>query len=109
MMFFRSLGGSIGLAVGGTLLNATIRADLPRRTGVDADGAVALIRAPQQIEALPAETRQAVIDTLSSGVSLLMWVGAACMTVAVAFALWLPELPLRHRAGISDALEAAAG
>ncbi|RPI20731.1 MAG: DHA2 family efflux MFS transporter permease subunit, partial [Actinobacteria bacterium] len=40
MMFFRSLGGSIGTATYGTLLNSTIRSELPGRIGTSPDEAI---------------------------------------------------------------------
>ena len=33
IMFFRTLGGSIGLAAFGTILNATVRAEIPTASG----------------------------------------------------------------------------
>lgn len=107
VMFFRSLGGSFGLAVFGTVLNTTVRSELPRRIGVAADQAAGLIRSPSQIEALPADTRQAVIDTIALGVSRIYWICAGLMVCAVIGAILLPERPLRTRAGLSDALENA--
>ena len=107
-MFFRSLGGSFALAVFGTVLNTTVRSELPRRIGVPADEAAGLIRSPGQIEALPAETRQAVIDTIALGVSRIYWICAALMVCGAVCAVLLPERPLRTRAGLSDALEGAA-
>ncbi|MFN8023228.1 MAG: MDR family MFS transporter [Acidimicrobiales bacterium] len=109
VMFFRSLGGSFGLAVFGTVLNSTVRSELPRRTGVAADEAASLIRSPHQIEVLPADTRQAVIDTIALGVSRIYWICAAVMLAGVVFAVILPERPLRTRAGLSDAMEGAVG
>ena len=53
IMFFRSLGGSFGLAAFGTILNATVRAEIPARLGVSGDEAAGLIREPADIEALP--------------------------------------------------------
>ena len=35
IMFFRTLGGSLGLAAFGTILNATVRAEIPDRLGVN--------------------------------------------------------------------------
>ncbi len=107
-MFFRSLGGSFGLAVFGTVLNSTVRSEIPARTGVPADEAASLIRSPAQIEALPDDTRQAVIDTIALGVSRIYWICAGVMVVGAVFALLLPERPLRTRAGLSDAMEGAA-
>ena len=56
-MFFRSLGGSFGLAIFGTVLNTTVRTEIPRRTGVAPDEAAGLIRSPEQIQ-LQAEIEQ---------------------------------------------------
>jgi EmrB/QacA subfamily drug resistance transporter len=106
LMFFRSFGGSVGLAVFGTLLNGSIRSDIPTRTGIPADEATSIIRSPKEIAALPAETRQAVVDAVANGVGRIYFWCAVVMLVGVAVAAWLPEIPLRARAGLSDALEA---
>lgn len=108
IMFFRSLGGSIALAAFGTVLNTTIRDEIPARTGVAADAAADLIRAPDQIQALPDDVRHAVIDSIALGVSRIYWISGAMMVIAFVSALLLRERALRTRAGISDALEGAA-
>lgn len=105
VMFFRSLGGSLGLAAFGTILNATIRSEIPSRTGIPAGEASSLIRSPREIAKLPISERTAVIDTVALGVSRIYWVCAAAMACAVVFAILLPERPLRTRAGLSDAME----
>lgn len=107
-MFFRSLGGSLGLAVFGTVLNSTIRSEIPARIGVTPDEATALIRSPEEIRVLPAASRLAVVDGVALGVSRVYWVCAGVMACAVVVALLLPERPLRLRAGLSDALEEQA-
>ena len=105
MMFFRSLGGSIGMAGYGTVLNSTIRSGLPARLpGTTPAQAVKLIRTPADIRALPPEARRAVIDTIATGVSRIYWVAAITMLGAVAWAAFMPELPLRSKAGLSDAM-----
>jgi MFS family permease len=106
LMFFRSFGGSVGLAIFGTLLNGSIRSDIPARTGIPAEKATSIIRSPKEIAALPAETRQAVVDAVANGVGRIYFWCAVVMLVGVAVAAWLPEIPLRARAGLSDALEA---
>ncbi len=70
-----------------------------------ADAATGLIRAPDQIRALPADTRAAVIDSIALGVSRIYWISVGLMLVAFVSALLLPEKPLRSRAGITDAME----
>lgn len=108
VMFFRSLGGSFGMAMFGTILNATIRSEIPRLTGVPADEAADLIRSPAEIAALPDATRQAVVDSVALGVSRIYWICAAAMVGALICAIVLPERPLRNRAGLSDAMEEKA-
>ena len=107
-MFFRSLGGSFGLAVFGTTLNATIRSEIPARTGVPPDEASSLIRSPEEIAALPADARSAVVDGVALGVSRIYLICAGVMACAVVIAILLPERPLRLRAGLSDAMEERA-
>ena len=105
VLFFRSLGGSFGLAIFGTVLNSTIRAEIPKRITIDPDQASSLIRSPEQISALPLASKQAVIDSLALGVSRIHWLCAAAMVIALLFAIILREQPLRLRAGLSDAME----
>lgn len=108
VMFFRSLGGSFGLAAFGTILNSTIRSEIPARIGVQPDEAADLIRSPAEIAALPTASRDAVVDSVALGVSHIYWVCAGTMVAALLVALLLPERPLRMRAGLSDALEEEA-
>ena len=105
VMFFRSLGGSFGLAIFGTLLNSTIRSEIPARIGVAPDEAANLIRSPKEIAALADIPRQAVVDSVALGVSRIFWLCAILMMLAIVVAVALPEIPLKMRAGLSDALE----
>ncbi len=106
IMFFRSLGGSIGLAVFGTILNASIRSEIPARIDVTAAQAGDLIRSPDEIEALPLLQREAVIESVAIGVGRVYLVCAGIMAAGFVVSLLLPERPLRARAGLSDAMEA---
>jgi MFS family permease len=108
VMFFRSLGGSFGLAAFGTILNTTIRSEIPARIGIPADEAGGLIRSPDEIAALADDARLAVVDSVALGVGRIYWVCAAAMCCAVIIAFRLRELPLRLRAGLSDAMEESA-
>ncbi len=108
IMFFRTLGGSIGLAIFGTILTATVRREIPNRLGVTPDEAVSLIRAPSDIAALPDASREAVVESVASGVGTIYLVCTGIMIVGFVAVLLMPERELRPRAGISDALEEAA-
>jgi len=108
VMFVRSLGGAIGMATFGTVLNSTIRTEIPNRIAVAEDEAAGLIRVPEEIARLPEATRQAVVDSVALGVSRIYWICAGVMACAVVVAVLLPERPLRLRAGLSDAMEETA-
>jgi Na+/melibiose symporter-like transporter len=105
VMFFRSLGGSFGLAVFGTVLNSTIRSEIPKRLDIAADDAATLIRSPDDIKALPDAARHADVDSVALGVARIYLVCAFVTVAAIVAALLLPERPLRLRAGLSDRLE----
>ena len=108
VMFFRSLGGSLGLAIFGTILNSTIRSEVPNRTGIAADKVATLIREPQHIKTLPTVQREAIVDGIALGVSRIYWCCVAVMIVGFLVALVLPEVQLKKRAGLSDALESSS-
>lgn len=105
VMFFRSLGGSFGLAIFGTVLNSTIRSEIPKRITITSDKASTIIRSPKQIGSLPPASKQAVVDSLAMGVSRIYWLCGATMLIGLLLALILREQPLRLRAGLSDAME----
>jgi len=105
VMFFRSLGGSLGLAIFGTVMNSTIRSEIPARTGIPAEEASSLIRSPQEIQQLVDVQRQAVVDSVAMGVSRIFWCCVVIMVIGFLIALVLPEIPLKQRAGLSDAME----
>jgi EmrB/QacA subfamily drug resistance transporter len=105
VMFFRSLGGSFGLAIFGTVLNSTIRSEIPKRITITSDKASTIIRSPKQIGSLPPAAKQAVVDSLAMGVSRIYWLCGATMVIGLLLALILREQPLRLRAGLSDAME----
>jgi EmrB/QacA subfamily drug resistance transporter len=107
VLFFRSLGGSFGLAIFVTVLNTNIRSEITKRIPIDPDNASSIIRSPEQISALPLASKQAVIDSLALGVSRIYWICAATMVIAFLLAVILREQPLRLRAGLSDAMESA--
>ena len=108
IMFFRTLGGSIGLAAFGTILNSTVRDEIPQRLGVSPDDAASLVREPADIAALPAASRDAVVEALASGVGRIYLVCTGIMIVGLIASLLMPERELRARAGLSDTMEEAA-
>lgn len=105
--FFRTLGSAIGLAIYGAVLTASLKSELARRLPGQADALTTLVRAPEQIKALPAATRDAVQSSITFGITRVFILAAAAMIFAFASAVSLREMPLRRESGI-DARAALA-
>jgi EmrB/QacA subfamily drug resistance transporter len=92
--FFRSMGGSFGVALLGVILLAGL-------TGTGAGGGMSptgiLHGGPAMIAELPAPVRLAVIAGFTHSFRYVYLVGAAICLVALGLALGLRELPLRSR------------
>ncbi|MDB5407629.1 MAG: transporter, partial [Rhodospirillales bacterium] len=92
--FFRSMGGSFGVA----LLGAILFAGLSHQTegaaaGVSAGGL--LHGGPAAIAALPQATHDAVVASFGRSFQTVFLTGAAISALALVFAFFLKEIPLR--------------
>lgn len=102
--FFRSLGGSFGVAVFGTILNARLAFELPARLSPEALAAVGgrvseLLDSPAAIRALPAETAAAVTGSVEAALQMVFLSAAPIMVLGLALAWFLEEIPLRETVG----------
>ncbi len=121
LTFFRQIGGSVGLAIAGSIFASTFATQLPSQlAGAGVPAAVVSQFAQgsgsatnsltgvgnvssQLAQQLPAQARP-LIPRITSGIQSdlagsiagLMWLGAASALGALIFTLWLPELPLRR-------------
>ena len=111
LTFFRQIGGSVGLAIAGTIFNQSFRSDLPTR--LDAHGVPPEVR--QHLggqltgvgqaglaENIPPALRRfvpnivaAIHDSFSAAVGAVFWVGVVGAVFALTAVFVLPELPLR--------------
>lgn len=91
--FFRSLGGSIGLAVFGAVFNAQIAS-----SGVNQ----VLLQAPDQIHDLPPAEQTSVVDALSGAVAAIFMVALPVMVIGWVLTLFLKEIPLRKTTALDD-------
>ena len=89
--FFRSMGGSFGVA----LLGAILLAGLTRAGGGALNSSGLLHGGPAMIAALPDPLRQSVVAGFTHSFRYLYLVGAAISALACGMALFLRELPLR--------------
>ncbi|WP_431951466.1 MDR family MFS transporter [Actinacidiphila sp. bgisy167] len=85
---FRSLGGSLGVAVFGSLFTRSVRSHLPGAAGGAGSQAYALAR-------LPAGARDAYLRAVTGGTHQIFLTGAALCAAAFVAALCVVETPLR--------------
>ncbi|PWC85773.1 transporter [Azospirillum sp. TSH100] len=90
--FFRSLGGSVGVAVFGAVFNAVVS---ERLEGAGLSGRAVLEHGAAALASLPAAARGGVVATLEHGFATLFLLAAALAVVSFAMTLFLKELPLR--------------
>jgi EmrB/QacA subfamily drug resistance transporter len=90
--FFRSLGGVIGLAAFGAVLNARIGGRIDP----------ALVQAPREIQDLPSDVRADVLDVLADGITAVFKVSVPLMFIAFGLAQLIREIPLRDTAPIQQ-------
>jgi EmrB/QacA subfamily drug resistance transporter len=89
---FRTIGGSIGVSLLGTLFAQQVQSALPDR----ADGAPAgAALTPGMLEALPAPLRDAYQAAITSGIHQVFLGGAAIAVIALIAAWAIREVPLR--------------
>jgi EmrB/QacA subfamily drug resistance transporter len=105
--FFRSLGGSFGVAVFGAVFNVHITDELTRRLppgiGELGDGAARLLNSPEQIRQLPPALRTAVVDAVASSVSTVFLFATPVLLAGVVITLFLRQIPLRESAHVGSA------
>ena len=99
--FFRSMGGSFGVAIFGAILNARMAQELPRllpaavlaevggRTGQ-------LLSSPAQLRLLPPSTMDGIVEALSRSIhSVFLW-AVPLLLAGFALSWFLDEIPLRE-------------
>jgi EmrB/QacA subfamily drug resistance transporter len=102
--FFRSMGGSVGVAMFGAILTSRLTAALPRLLAahhVPASGGSALshLGTPQAIGALPEPVRSVVREAFTIGLDRVFLVAAPLAVLGFLVVLMVKEVPLRTRAG----------
>ncbi len=90
--FFRTIGGSIGVATFGAIFNNQFR---DRIDGVDLDVAAATELTRESLRGLPPQEAQRVVDAYSGGVTAGFVFLVPLMVVAVVAIWFMREVPLR--------------
>jgi EmrB/QacA subfamily drug resistance transporter len=94
--YFRSLGGTFGVAISGAIMTARLQALHAEKWKGMAKGARSLLeQGIQQIEQLPAAQKEIVIGAYRHAISTTFLLGSIVIALAFFLVLFLPELPLR--------------
>ncbi len=102
--FFRSMGGSFGVAVFGAVMTARIATELPARLPREALAAVEgrvseLLNSPAAIRALPADTAVAVTGSVEVALQSVFLSAVPILLLGFALSWFLQEIPLRETVG----------
>jgi EmrB/QacA subfamily drug resistance transporter len=124
LTFFQQVGGTVGLAITGTIFGTTLGEEVPRRlaaadlppqmssalagggfrldaiTGVGDLGAAILAQVPEafraQVEPFIPTIVQAIHEAISVATASTFYIGIAAAVIAAGFVLMLKEVPIRH-------------
>ena len=97
--FFRSMGGSFGVAVLGAVFTARLGVELPAHlpagalVGADVD---VLLNSPEAIRALAPAVREGVVTAVADSIRVVFLCAVPALLVGFALAWVLPERPLRE-------------
>src|ERR1022692_2366981 len=110
--FFRSIGGSFGVAVFGAIFNNRLAANLPKYLPPSALRAVHgsnVSASPAQLDALPAAIHHGYVLAFNDSLHVVFLFGAPVALLAFALTWLLKELPLRDRAYLAAGDETPGG
>jgi EmrB/QacA subfamily drug resistance transporter len=94
--FFRSLGGTLGVAISGAIMTAQLQALHAEKWTGKAKGARSLLeQGIQQIEQLPPAQKEIVVGAYRQAISTTFLLGSIVIALAFVLVLFLPEHPLR--------------
>ena len=94
--FFRSLGGTFGVAISGAIMTARLQGLHAEKWKGMAPGARSLLeQGVQRIQQLPAAQKEIVIGAYRHAISTTFLLGSIIIALAFVLVLFLPEHPLR--------------
>jgi len=105
--FFRSMGGTFGIAVFGAIFTGRLQNQLAQLVPAGAArqfNPLNLARTPQSIRGLPPRTMEAVITAIAGAVHSVFVAAIPLLVVGFAIAWFMPEVPLRETVHIGIAM-----
>lgn len=109
--FFRSIGGSFGVAVFGAIFNNRLFAELPKYLPAGVLHAMRTVSGnsiasnPKQLAALPPSIHHGFVEAFGHSLTFMFLVAAPFAVLAFLLCWLIPETPLRDRAFVSVGLE----
>jgi hypothetical protein len=109
--FFRSIGGSFGVAIFGAIFNSRLLVELPRYLPESVLKAMhrasgnSIASNPKQLAALPPEIHQGFVQAFGHSLTFTFLFGVPFAALAFLLTWFIPEAPLRDRAFISVGAE----
>ncbi|MBV9293490.1 MAG: MFS transporter, partial [Frankiales bacterium] len=103
--FFRSIGGSVGLAVFGTIFANRLAAGLAKY-GFHSTGSATHLT-PAQLRHLPAQVQAHYLNAFSHALHIVFLSAVPFAAIGIVLALMLRELPLKQQAARSAGMDAA--
>jgi hypothetical protein len=94
--YFRSLGGTFGVAISGAIMTSQLQALHAEKWAGLGNGARPLLeQGIQQIKQLPASQKEIVVGAYRHAISTTFLLGSVVIALAFVLVLFLPEHPLR--------------
>jgi EmrB/QacA subfamily drug resistance transporter len=111
--FFRSIGGSFGVAVFGAIFNKRLFSELPKYVPGAALRAMRTVSGnsiasnPKQLDALPGPIHHGFVEAFGHSLTFVFMIGVPFAVVAFILCWLIPEVPLRDTAFVSVGMEEA--
>jgi MFS family permease len=109
--FFRSIGGSFGVAIFGTIFSNTLKTNLSKMLppGVGSRALSGGHASPADLAKLPSAMHAAIIHAYSQSLDSVFLSGVPILLAAFILAWFLKEVPLREKAGLMQGMDETLG
>ena len=103
--FFRSIGGSFGVAIFGAIFNSRLAANLPKylpSAALSHFSTTSIALSPSALDKLPKPIREGFVQAFSHSLETVFLIGVPIVLAAFVLTLFVKEIPLRKHTGSSN-------